>query len=85
MARTKYVGMDVCPYCKGTDLEVKETRFESDPPDAGPGPEDYACIDYGCENCGRHWTVECRPVAYFLYDQDDEFDDTPRNFVVVEE
>lgn len=72
----KCVGLDVCPYCQGTDLRIEDVRHEFT---EDTYPRDLVCQDMECENCGRRWTVEHRPVCYFEYSPDGDFLDRPRS------
>lgn len=86
----RFVGLNVCPYCKGDNLETIDTRYEIDTDDNTPNrpvdkPDDLICQDYRCNNCSNDWTVEYRPVAYYKYekhgeDDNDGFIDMPIPF-----
>lgn len=80
--KLKFVGLDVCPYCGGTDVVIDENRPEIEADGRGEAlPDDMVCQDVDCENCGRAWTVEYRPVAYYLYrGETGEFDPTRHAF-----
>ena len=67
----KHVGLDVCPYCRTDDVEIHDHRPEYD------HEGDMVCQDFRCCKCEREWTVEYRPVAYFIFNDREEFIDTP--------
>lgn len=77
MAPKIFEGLNFCPNrnCAGNDVQIEETRYEyeenSDLPE--DKPKDMVCVDMKCEDCGKKWTVEYRPVAYHVYDNKGNF------------
>lgn len=51
----KLIGLDICPHCGGTDLNLLQ-----------PFPLENCAIGQRCEceNCGKGWAVEYRPHSY---------------------
>ncbi len=70
-----HVGFDHCPYCNGTDTHYGELH------ECSSGAREiihFVTQDVECENCGKEWTIEYLPNAYYL-----KGDETPRRFIKV--
>ncbi len=66
------VPLSVCPYCGVDDVEITDHRPEVE------GGKELICQDMECLTCKRIWTIEYRPVQWFGYDEQGNFDETPR-------
>lgn len=58
MNQNNIIGVNICPYCKGTDVKRNNKLYET---------VELNCIilDIDCENCGKSWHVEYHPTRYY--------------------
>jgi transposase-like protein len=56
------IGINICPYCKGTDIKKDNKIYET---------VELNCIilDIDCENCGKTWQLEYLPIYYYTHEK----------------